>query len=130
MPRNAMIVDDDPYIRIAIKELLEPEDITVYEADGAKQCLENMSQGFKGVILMDIMMPEMDGWDTIRAIVDQGYMPDNMIFMLTARETPDEKMLGLQEYIIDYITKPFEPEALMATVEGCFKFLHHGNESE
>ena len=117
MSRQVMVVDDDPYIRIAVKELLEPEGLEVLEADGGDECLEHMEEGFQGVVLMDVMMPEMDGWDTIRALVDHGYQEGNTILMLTARETPDERMQGLQGYITDYLTKPIEPDELVAIIQ-------------
>jgi len=123
MNKQIMIVDDDSAIRTAVSELLSIEGFEVIMKDGGEQCLEELGNGFKGVILMDIMMPGMDGWDTIREIVDNNHMDGTMIFMLTAKDRPDQKMEGLQEYIIDYVTKPFEPEELIATVQGCFELL-------
>ena len=123
MEPKVMIVDDDPYIRLAVKEILNAEGINLAEADGYDECLESMGWGFKGVILMDIMMPEKDGWDTINAIVDKGYYEGNMIFMLTAKDQPDDKMEGLQEYVVDYLTKPFDPDLLVATVREYLGYL-------
>jgi DNA-binding response OmpR family regulator len=65
------------------------------------------------VILLDIMMPGMDGWDTIRAILDNKLEQGVAIIMLTAKNVPDNKMIGLQEYVVDYITKPFDNEDLI-----------------
>jgi len=58
-------------------------------------------------------MPGMDGWDTIREIVEQGFYEGNVIVMLTAMDSPDERMEGLQEYVTDYITKPFNTGSLL-----------------
>jgi DNA-binding response OmpR family regulator len=123
METSVMIVDDDSHIRLAVKELFESEGVGVVTADGAEQCLRELEKGFKGVILMDIMMPEKDGWDAIRDMVDRGLATGNVISMLTAREVPDEKMSGLQEYVIDYITKPFDPDAVVETVKQYFTLL-------
>jgi len=123
MKNKVMVVDDDPYILLAVRELFESEGIEVITALGGKECLEEMKKGFKGVILMDIMMPVMDGWDTIREIVNQGFLEGNIISMLTARDVPDEKMEGLKEYVLDYITKPFDSNELVATVKGYFDTL-------
>ncbi len=122
MKKKVMIVDDDPYILITIREIFEPEGFEVVTASGGRECLEELKKGFKGVILMDIMMPQMDGWDAIREIVARGYTEGNIIAiaMLTAKDVPDQKMEGLQEYVIDYITKPFDPKELVATVEEYF----------
>ena len=123
MERKVMIVDDDPSILITIKTILESEDIDIVTADSGQACLDTLAEGFRGVILMDIMMPHMDGWDTIRAMVDQDYLEGNVIFMLTAKDAPDSKMEGLEQYVIDYVTKPFEPEKLISTVNEYLSYL-------
>ena len=123
MNQQVMVVDDDSSIRMAVKELLESENIKVSEAAGGKECLEALEQGFKGVILMDIMMPVMDGWDTIREIVNSGYQEGNVIFMLTAKDDPGEKMEGLETYVTDYVVKPFDPDRLVTTVEEYLSYL-------
>jgi len=112
-----MIVDDDPSILIAVRELFEPEGFDVFAVSNGRDCITELKRGFRGVILMDIMMPHMDGWDTVQAIVDQGLFDGNIISMFTAKDMPDEKMNDLIDYIADYITKPFEPEKLVATVK-------------
>lgn len=111
-----MLVDDEECIRETIRELLDSEGIDVITAGGANECLRMLRGGFRGVILMDVMMPVMDGWATIREIEKEGLMGGNIISMLTAMDVPDERMEGLQEYVIDYITKPFDPSGFIATV--------------
>jgi DNA-binding response OmpR family regulator len=66
---------------------------------------------------MDLMMPVKNGWDTIREIEKAGLLEGNIICMLTAMDAPDEQMEGLQEFVLDYITKPFEPAELIKTVK-------------
>lgn len=117
MTHKLMIVDDDPSILIAVRELFEPEGFDVFAVSNGRDCITELKRGFRGVILMDIMMPHMDGWDTVQAIVDQGLFDGNIISMFTAKDMPDEKMNDLIDYIADYITKPFEPEKLVATVK-------------
>ena len=123
MDKKIMIVDDEFSIRTAVKELFTMEGFDIVAANGGKECIEILNNGFQGVILMDVMMPEMDGWDTVKTIVDRGQMQGNVLFMLTAKDTPDQKMDGLQEHIIDYVQKPFEPEELIATVQGYMALL-------
>ena len=88
-----------------------------------EDCIKELKKGFKGVILMDIMMPGMDGWDTIEEIVNQGCLDGNIISMLTAKDIPDKKMDDLRAYITDYITKPFDPDKLVAVVKLYFTRL-------
>jgi len=121
--KKVMIVDDDPSILIVIRELLEPEGFEVFTVNCGKDCIEEIKKGFRGVILMDIMMPVMDGWDTIKEIVDRGYAAGNIIAILTAKDVPDQKMEGLKEYVIDYMTKPFDPKELVANVKEYFAYL-------
>ena len=128
MPR-VMVVDDEYKIRDILFELLDNEGIDVVTASGGTECLRLLRDGFLGVILMDIMMPGMDGWDTIREIREAGLLEGNIIAMLTALYEPDEKMDGLQEVVIDYIVKPFEPDQLIDTVRKYFSFLEQAQQA-
>ncbi len=123
MTRKVMVVDDDPSILFAVKEVLEPQGFDVVAVSGGKECLEQIEKGFKGVILMDIMMPEMDGWQTVKEIVDRGYLPGNIISMFTARDISDQKMESLAKYVTDYIQKPFDPGELVLTVTEYSRYL-------
>jgi CheY-like chemotaxis protein len=111
-----MLVDDEECIRETISELLDSEGIDVIAAVGANDCLRFLRGGFRGVILMDVMMPGMDGWSVIREIEKAGFLQGNIISMLTAMDVPDERMEGLQEVVIDYITKPFDPPGFITSV--------------
>jgi DNA-binding response OmpR family regulator len=123
MRKQVMIVDDEPHIRLAVRKLLERKGIGVHSAEGGRECLEALGQGFRGVILMDVMMPEMNGWDTIREIVDHGYDDGTLIFMLTALDNPGEDICGLEEHVVDYITKPFDSKELVEVVERYLSYL-------
>lgn len=117
--KKIMVVDDDPYIRVVVRELFEPEGFEVISAESGRECLEILGgRDFRGVILMDIMMPDMDGWDTIREIIRLGYAKGSVIAMLTAVEEPGEleDWRNITEYVIDYITKPFEGEEILKNV--------------
>jgi DNA-binding response OmpR family regulator len=117
MKKRLMVVDDDPDILITIRSIFESEGYEVYTVDTGTDCLQELERGFKGILLMDVMMPFMDGWDTIRAIINKGFENSVKISILTARGTPDhEKMRGLEPYILDYITKPFDVKQLVSDV--------------
>jgi DNA-binding response OmpR family regulator len=72
---------------------------------------------------MDVMMPGQNGWQTIREIEKAGMLQGNIISMLTAMDVPDEQMEGLQEIVVDYITKPFDPADLIASVKKYLGYL-------
>lgn len=120
MQKKIMIVDDDPDILITVRELFESEGFEVYTVPCGKDCLEELENGFKGVILMDIMMPHMDGWATIREIVAKGLNQGNIISMISAKDECDWKIDDLKQYIKSYITKPFDTRYLLQTVKGYF----------
>ena len=117
MEKKVLVVDDDIAIRMSVQMVFEDVGYQVVVAESGKNCLEILKNGYKGVILMDIMMPDMDGWDTIQAIVDQNLLEGIIIAMLSAKDEADEKMNPMKKYIADYLEKPFEAEALIATVE-------------
>ena len=117
MEKKLMVVDDDPDILITIRRIFEHEGYEVLTVDSGMDCLKELEQGFKGVILMDIMMPFMDGWETIKTIVNKGFAKNVKISIVTAKGTPDlERMKGLESYICDYIAKPFNVRDLVANV--------------
>lgn len=112
-----MVVDDDPDILITIRKIFENEGYEVFTVDSGIDCIKELERGFQGIILMDIMMPFMDGWDTIEEIKRRGYTKNVIISILTAKGTPDhEKLRGLEPYIYDYITKPFDVMELISNV--------------
>src|SRR4030043_352533 len=121
MEKKIMIVDDDPDILIAFRRVFEHEGYEVYTVDSGIDCINELERGFKGVVLMDIMMPFMDGWDTIEEIAKRGLTKNVVISIITARGTPDhEKMKGFQSYIFDYITKPIDIKELISNVKQMF----------
>ena len=123
MDAKVMLVDDEEMIRESVQEFFQSEGITLLTAASGKECLEYLGNGFRGVILMDVMMPDMNGWDTIRKIVASDLYEGNIIVMLTALDAPDNKMDGIQEYVTDYLTKPFDPDELMDILKYYFSLL-------
>jgi len=128
MEKKLMIVDDDPDILITIRELFEPDGFIVYTVPCGKDCIEELENGFKGIILMDVMMPHMDGWSTIRHIVLKGLHRGNIISMISAKDECDWKFDDLKPYIHHYITKPFDNRQLLQTVKSYFHTPQAKNE--
>lgn len=121
--KGIMVVDDDEDILFTIRSIFKKHSVPVIIAKSGVECLEHLKNGFRGVVLMDVMMPGMDGWDTIKEIVNRGYADDLIISMFTAKDVPDTKMEYLKEYVIDYITKPFEPQELIDIVDDYLDLL-------
>lgn len=118
MNKRIMIVDDEPDILTALKVLFEYYGYDVITKENGKDCIEELKRGFKGIILMDIMMPKMDGWTTIKKIVDEGLAKNIAIEIITGKGTKDhDRLTGLESYIYDYLAKPFDPEELISSVE-------------
>lgn len=111
-----LVVDDHPDICLAVKAILEEESFDVLTANGGEECIQILEGGFSGLILLDIMMPDMDGWETIREIESRDLYHKIIICMLTAKDNPDEGMIGIENYVSDYITKPIIPNLLIELV--------------
>jgi CheY-like chemotaxis protein len=123
MNPRILIVDDDPGVLKTVGLVLASKGYVSLKAPDGHACLEALRQGFCGVILMDIMMPGLSGWGTIRAILAGQLLGDNLICMLTALPEPGPEGEGLQEYVFDYLPKPFDNHQLLHMVENALAFL-------
>lgn len=114
MKRRILIVDDEQNIVDILKFNLQKEGFETLEAYDGQQGLELAEKENPDLILLDLMLPEMDGFTVCRRIRQNSQVP---ILMLTAREEEVDKVLGLELGADDYITKPFSPRELMARVK-------------
>ena len=110
---NILICDDQPDIVNALKIYLAPEGYQLYEAFNGKEALALMQQVDFQLILLDIMMPGMDGITATAKIREISNVP---IILLTAKSETEDKVLGLNVGADDYITKPFVPVEVLARV--------------
>lgn len=114
MDRLVLIVDDERPIVDILKYNLEKEGYTTIEAYDGQQGLELALSSNPDIILLDVMLPKMDGFEVCRKVREKCSTP---ILMLTAREEEVDKVLGLELGADDYITKPFSVRELMARVK-------------
>lgn len=125
-----MVVDDDKFILFATKELLKPEGYEVITVDNGKKCIRELEKGFRGVILLDIMMPQLNGWDAIREIVKKNLYPGNCIVIFTAIDIQEKEIEDIKDYITDYITKPFDPDKLVLRIREYMKKIRDLNSGD
>lgn len=113
-----LIVDDDPYIRELVKVLLKNEGFDILEASDGIEALVEIQKEKVNIAVIDIMMPNMDGWDLCKEIRKYYDIP---ILMLTAKGDITQKVKGFELGTDDYMVKPFEPLELVARVKALLK---------
>lgn len=110
---KVMVVDDEPDTIDLIKLILESENIMVVGAKSGFECLEILNDEKPDIVLLDIMMPDMNGWETFHKIKEM--QPRLPVAMLTVKSQEFDKMLGLHVLKADdYITKPFSRKELIS----------------
>ena len=114
MPKKILLVDDEPEILEICRDYLKASGYDVVTARDGAQGLSFARREKPDLIVLDLMMPEMDGLDVCRAIRRESNVP---IIMLTARVEETDKLIGLEIGADDYITKPFSPRELVARVK-------------
>lgn len=113
-----LICDDESLIRDVIKEYLLIEKFQVFEASNGLEAIEIVANKDIDLVIMDIMMPKMDGYQAIKEIKK---IKDIPFIMLTARSEEFDKLLGFDIGADDYVTKPFSPKELVARVKAVTK---------
>jgi two-component system alkaline phosphatase synthesis response regulator PhoP len=114
MPKKILLVDDEPEILEICRDYLKAASYDVVTAKDGMQGLSIFRRERPDLIVLDLMMPEMDGLDLCRAIRRERNVP---IIMLTARVEETDKLIGLELGADDYMTKPFSPRELVARVK-------------
>ena len=110
---NILICDDDVDIVSALKIYLSNEDYKIYTAFTGKQALDCVREHDIDLVLMDVMMPEMDGIEATAKLREEYNIP---VILLTAKSESSDKVLGLNVGADDYVTKPFDPVEVQARV--------------
>ncbi|HZG82445.1 MAG TPA: response regulator transcription factor [Brevibacillus sp.] len=113
-----MVVDDDPYIRELLRVFLQREGFDIVEAADGQEALAKMEQTPAELVILDIMMPNMDGWELCRELRKIYDIP---LLMLTAKGETTQKIKGFELGTDDYLVKPFEPAELVVRVKALLK---------
>lgn len=113
-----LIVDDEPLIREVIKEYCALENYEVLEAENGIEALEKIKTNDIDIIVLDIMMPKLDGFSTLKEIKQIKNIP---VILLSARKEEFDKLMGFDLGSDDYMTKPFSPKELIARIKAILK---------
>jgi DNA-binding response OmpR family regulator len=113
-----LIVDDEARIRDFVRMNLELEQYRVIEAANGLEALEELRENLPDLVVLDVMMPEMDGFETLRAIREVSTIP---VIMLTVRQSEQDRIHGLDLGADDYIAKPFSPRELLSRIRALIR---------
>ena len=123
--KRILIVDDEQNIREVLKEYLEFNGFEVITADDGYEAVDMCKREDYDFIVMDIMMPKMDGLSAVREIRKTKNIP---VMVLSARGEEYDKLFGFEAGIDDYVTKPFSPKEVLARINAIIKRNKSGNE--
>jgi DNA-binding response OmpR family regulator len=113
-----LVVDDDEDIRALLRLVLERGGYDVEDQPDGRTALRAFHSGRHDLIVLDVTMPELDGWEVLERIRDLSEVP---VLMLTARDSESDRVRGLRGGADDYVTKPFDRDELLARVEGLLR---------
>ncbi|AUS97389.1 DNA-binding response regulator [Clostridium thermosuccinogenes] len=118
VPQKILIVDDEMKIVEVVKSYLENSGYSVYEAYNGKEALDKFEKENPALIILDLMLPDMNGEEICKALRKKSRVP---IIMLTAKVEEEDVLKGLNIGADDYVTKPFSPRQLVARVEAVLR---------
>lgn len=118
MPMRLLVVEDDPALRQSLASTLREEGFAVDAAADGEEGLEAARNAAYDCILLDVMMPKLDGWEVLEALRPGCTSP---VLMLTARDAIPDRIRGLNQGADDYLTKPFDPDELVARIRALIR---------
>ena len=113
---RVLVVDDEAPIRELCRVNLELAGFDVDEAGDGIQALDAVRRIRPDVVLLDVMMPNMDGWETLQRLKEDDETAEIAVILLTARSSEDDQMRGWTGGILEFVPKPFNPQALTVAV--------------
>ena len=118
MPKRILVVDDEARIREVVQYGLEKSGFTVQVATDGRSALEALAGGGFDLVVLDVMLPDIDGYELCRRIRAEGHLP---ILFLSARSEEVDRIVGLELGADDYLVKPFSPRELVARVRAVLR---------
>src|SRR5688500_18381494 len=126
MTPKVLVIDDEAPIRLLCRVNLEAEHIDVLEAEDGPEGLALAKSEQPDVILLDVMMPGLDGWEVLQRLLEDDQTREIPIVFLTARAELRDRARGLELGGVDYVTKPFNPVELASIVETMLERVRRG----
>ena len=118
MRKQILIADKDPKTCTELQNIFKLEGYDVYCVENGIDCLHFLETGFSGILFIDLIIPELDGWVTIKEIVRRRLEKKVSIIVMTATGTiRHQKMIGLEPYVYDYIVKPFDAKQIIQNIK-------------
>jgi DNA-binding response OmpR family regulator len=117
-PRLVLVVDDEPRMIRFIRMNLELEGYQVIEASNGIEALDQVRKHLPDLVVMDVMMPKMDGFETLRLLREISTVP---VILLTVKSDEEDRIRGLELGADDYVTKPFSPRELVSRVNAVLR---------
>jgi DNA-binding response OmpR family regulator len=130
MAAKVLVIDDEAPIRLLCRVNLEAEKMEVLEAEDGTEGLELARREHPDVILLDVMMPGLDGWEVLQHLLDDEQTKEIPIVFLTARAELRDRARGLELGGVDYVTKPFNPTELAPLVQELIERVERGEREE
>lgn len=118
MDQTILIVEDEKILREVLKDFFENEAFQVLEAEDGREALNLFSSCHIDLVILDIMLPGLDGWTVCKTIREKSEVP---VIMLTARAEEEDTLLGFELGADDYVTKPYRPPVLLARAKRLLK---------
>jgi len=121
VPQRILVVDDDRQIVRLLRAYLEQDGFQVFRAYDGEQALHILRREKPDLMILDLMLPEKDGWELTRLIRSDSSLKHTPIIMLTARSEEADRVIGLELGADDYVTKPFSPREVAARVRAVLR---------
>lgn len=120
-PKTLLLVDDDPNLVLLVQDYLELKGYRVLTASQGKEGLQVLEQEIPDLIICDVMMPEMDGYNFVRHVRENKKISWLPVLFLSAKGQTEDRVFGLNTGADVYMVKPFEPDELIAQIEASLK---------
>lgn len=118
MNSTVLLIEDETRLREIVKDYFENENYVVIEAVNGEEGIKKFDENNVDLIILDLMLPKIDGWEVCKYIRGKSNIP---IIMITARSEEDDQLLGFELGADEYVTKPFSPKILVAKVKSVLR---------